>query len=264
VDLQQLNASRRVRRVSMRNAIALQRASRIPVYSRQAAREFKPEHVVQLAKLFRKHLTISHRFICVTDTPDEGWNDKGVEWIETPAAARELGALRSPEGPRFPSCYRRLWSFSEEAKILGDRILVMDIDAVPVGNLNHLFKRDEDFVGWRPYRDWGKKLRIGGGIYLMKTGAHRGVFDDFINSPAEAIRAAAAAGFRGSDQAWLSYKLAHRVPHYAKSDGIYSIRDFGHNGTPPPDARLIQCNGPRNMKPWSTPLPWLRAAWAAV
>lgn len=264
IDLVQ-QARRQARRDAQRARHALQRAAREPIYRSQPAREFKAEHVVRLAALFKKHLTIPHRFICVTDDPEAGWTDKGVEWLQTPPGAEALAALRTPEGPKFPSCYRRLWAFSSEARaLLGERILVTDIDAVPVGNLDHIFRRREPFVGWRPYRDWGKKLRIGGGIYLMDTGAHPEVYDEFVADPHGAIRAAAAAGFRGSDQAWLSYKLAARVPLFSKADGLYSIRDFGHNGVPPKDAKLIQCNGPAHCKPWSTPIPWLRTAWNAV
>lgn len=268
IDMQQ-QVARRARREAVKLRHALQRAAREPIYAHQPARHFKPEHVVRLAALFKKHLTIPHRFVCVTDEPPSREEAllkyPGVEWITTPAAAAELGALRSPEGPKFPSCYRRLWSFSREARaLLGERILVTDIDAVPVGNLDHIFKRHEPFVGWRPYRDWGRKLRIGGGIYLMDTGAHPKVYEEFAAGPHAAIRAAAAAGFRGSDQAWLSYKLAAHVPLFSRADGLYSIRDFGHNGVPPKDAKLIQCNGPAHCKPWSTPIPWLRTAWNAV
>ena len=229
-------------------------------------RSFKPEHVERLAMLFRKHLTVPHRFICVTDEyPPNRVQDAPVTWLETPPEARALGDLRSPEGYRFPSCYRRLWSFSDEAcRLLGDRILLTDIDAVPVRNLNPLVARSEDFVGWRPYRDWGRKLRIGGGIYLMTTGKHTKVYDEFVANPRAAIHAAREAGFRGSDQAWLSYKLADKVPHYALDAGIYSIRELGHDHRLPPDARIVHFNG--SDKPWSYHGrgDWVAKHWNAV
>lgn len=233
-------------------------------------RSFKHEHVVRLARLFRKHLTVPHRFVCVTDevpaTP-AGFDrpDPYVVWVPTPPEALALGELRSPEGYRFPSCYRRLWSFSKEAReVLGERMLLTDIDAVPVRNMDPIVSRKEDFVGWRPFRDWGRKLRIGGGTYLMTTGSHCEVYDDFITSPHEAIRRAKDAGFRGSDQAWLSYKLADKVPHYALDSGIYSIRDLGHDHRLPPDARLVHFNG--NAKPWSYTGrgDWVAKHWNAV
>lgn len=220
-------------------------------------RAFKPEYVVRLAQLFRKHLTLPHRFVCVADEPGE--EGQGVDWVQTPPESLALGALRSPEGGRFPSCYRRLWSFSEAAKALGDTILVIDIDLVPVGNLDHLFRGDEDFMGWRPYRDWGRKLRFGGGIYRLKTGTRTEVWNDF--KGASSIHEARVAGFRGSDQAWISHKLAHKEPYFSRAAGIYSIRDLGNTHNLPPDARLVQFNG--HVKQWgyNGPAEWVARAW---
>src|SRR5690606_28130639 len=143
------------------------------------------------------------------------------------------------EGRRFPSCYRRLWSFSADARAqLGDRIMVIDIDFIAIANFSHLFDRTEPFVGWRPRQRWGNQDRIGGGIYLMDTGAHTHVFDRFMEDPRAAQQEARRAGFRGSDQAWISYCLGKSVPCWPDSAGIYSIRDF-NNGVDPPS--LVAC-----------------------
>jgi len=205
---------------------------------------------------------VTHRFVCISD--DIPSYEDGVHYIATPQAALSLGNLRSPEGARFPSCYRRLWTFSHEAStLLNDRALVLDIDAIPVRDLTPIVQRTEDFVGWRPYRDWGKQKRIGGGIYLMTPGAHPDVWSEFVSNPQRAIQAARISGFRGSDQAWLSYKLAHKVPVYGRDAGIYSIRDFGTDHQLPADARLVQMNGPAGMKPWSYrgPATWVAEHW---
>jgi hypothetical protein len=232
----------------------------------RAARSFKPAHVLNLARLFRKFLPQPHRFICITDTIPVDLGE-GVEWLQTPEAAVEVAKLRTPEGPRFPSCYRRLWVFSEAARAsLGEQILLIDIDLVPVGNLTPIVDRDEDFVGWRPYRDWGKQLRFGGGIYLLKTGTRTKVWDEFAKDPHGAIRAARGAGFRGSDQAWLSYKLGDKEPYWGKGAGIYSIRDLGASQELPRDARLVQFNGPKKCWDYGPHDvgAWVYGAWNAV
>ena len=211
-------------------------------------REFKPAHVNRQAQIFKKRLSVPHRFVCITDSP-EGFSDD-VHVIQTPPEAREMESWRSPEGNRFPSCYRRLWGQSKEAaKVLSERVMLVDIDAIPVRDMTPLAQRDEPFVGWRPFRDWGRKLRIGGGFYLYTPGANTKVWDDFYANPRAAILAASKAGFRGSDQAWLSYCLADKVPIYPRSSGIYSIRDLDHLHNLPADARIVQFNGP--LKPWS-------------
>lgn len=234
------------------------RAAHEPV-GPQAPRFFKPEFIVRLAQLCRKHLKIPFRFVCITDEPQP--NSADVTWMLTPAAALEAGQFRSPEGLRFPSCYRRLWAQSEEAaRVLSERCLLIDADLVPLRDLAPIVERDEPFVGWRPYRDWGKQERIGGGIYLFKPGAHTKVWTEFMENPQAAIARARQAGFRGSDQAWLSYKLAGKVPVWGRDAGIYSIRDFGNDHRLPPDARLVQMNGPAHCKPWSYRGP---ATWVA-
>lgn len=228
----------------------------------QNPRFFRPEHVVRLAQLFKRHLSVPHRFVCIADeVPSRG---EGVYWVKTPAAALAAGNFRSPEGLRFPSCYRRLWAQSKDAaKVLSERVLLVDIDLIPVRGLDPIVQRDEIFVGWRPYRDWGKQKRIGGGIYLFTPGANSDVWEDFMANPQRAIQAARISGFRGSDQAWLSYKLAHKVPVYGRDAGIYSIRDFGADHALPGDARLVQMNGPAHCKPWSYrgPAQWVAEHW---
>jgi len=220
-------------------------------------RPYAPEHVNVLQRMVARHLSLPHRFICVADSA-EGF-DPAVEVVITPPAARAIGKLRSPEGKRFPSCYRRLWMFSREARVLGDVVLQIDIDLVVTGELAPLFDHPHDFVGWRPFRDWGRQLRFGGGIYLLRTGTRANVWEDFKGETS--IRKARLAGFRGSDQAWLSYCLAKPdVPVYPRDSGIYSIRDMkGTESTLPADARLVQMNGP--VKPWASPLRWVQERW---
>lgn len=223
-------------------------------------RAFKPEHVNRLAQLFKKHLPVEHRFVCVADDP-KGFS-ADVHVIETPLKAREMAGWRSPEGNRFPACYRRLWAQSADAaKVLSERCLLIDADLIPVRDLSPIVLRDEPFVGWRPFRDWGRKMRIGGGIYLFSPGANAQVWDAFVQHPRAVITEARNAGFRGSDQAILSYYLADKVPVYGRDSGIYSIRDLDTAHNLPKDARLVQFNGP--IKPWEYrgPASWVAAHW---
>lgn len=219
-------------------------------------RGYRPEHVNVLHRMVRRHLPDPFRFICITD--DLGTFDEGIEVMPTPAAALALSKLRTPEAPNFPSCYRRLWMFSDEAKCLGDRVLLLDIDLLVIGDLSKLFEPKGDFVGWKPTASWGhNKNRIGGGIYLMTPGTQTNVWTDF--NGAESIKEARDAGYRGSDQAWMSYKL-WGCELFPQSAGICSIRDL-RNGMmrPPRGATLIQHNG--TTKPWTSRIDWVRRAW---
>ena len=219
-------------------------------------RPYKPEHANALRKAVARHLPLPHRFVCVADST-EGF-DPEVEVHLTPPEAAEIGALRSPEGGKFPSCYRRLYNFSEGAKAFGERLLCIDVDTVPTGDWSPLFAHAEPFVGWRPLRTWGKQLRFGGGLYLLTAGSRTGVWTDFHGAPS--IAAARSAGFRGSDQAWISYKLASHEPYFGRHAGIYSIRDLSNGRLPlPKDARMVHFNG--HVKPWTSPLTWVREHW---
>lgn len=218
-------------------------------------RSFLPRHVNDLGRMLKRHYE-PHRFICIADKSDG--LEPHVEWFKTPPEAIAAGNLRSPEGPRFPSCYRRLWGFSEAAKVLGDRILTIDIDLVAVADLAPVFAMSAPFVGWRPYRDWGNQLRYGGGIYLMNPGARKEVWDDFTGQ-ASIVRAR-SAGFRGSDQAWISYKLSgNNEVVWPKSSGLYSVRDLDAKLTLPKDAVIVQFNG--TVKPWDSPVKWVQNEW---
>lgn len=219
-------------------------------------RAFAPEHVNQLQRCLARHMPSAFRFVCIADRSDGFANN--VEFMETPKAAKLAGVTRTPEGPHFPSCYRRLWNFSEEAKVLGDRVLCIDIDLVAVRSLERIFARQEEFVGWRPYRDWGQPLRFGGGIYLLTPGARTSVWTDFKGE--ESARDARHAGFRGSDQAWISYKLANREKYWDKTAGIYSVRDLDKTTLAlPTDAALVQFNG--HTKPWQCTVGWVMSNW---
>lgn len=262
-DLVQLEARRRKKALAKGIYLPTPVPQSRPEVLPTAPRSFKMSHVIQLAKRIKEVLPIPHRFVCIVDDPAEVCiESSGVHWMQTPEAARKAGEMRSPEGNRFPSCYRRLWAQSEEAaSLLSEWVLLLDIDLTPIQDWSRLIRPDIPFIGWRPYRDWGKRLRIGGGIYGFKPGANTDVWNDFIKDPRAAVLAASNAGFRGSDQAWLSYKLAHKVPLYGRGDGIYSIRDLGHDHRLPADARLVQFNGPQ--KPWSYhgPAEWVAKNW---
>ena len=219
-------------------------------------REFLPEHVNILHRMMKRH-GFEGRLVCITNESSIEF-DKDIVVMPTPPEAEALGVLPSPEGGRFPSSYRRLWMFSDEARCLGDNLLLLDIDMVILKDITPLFDFAEDFIGWLPRRSWGKERRIAGGIYLLKPGTRPGVWEDFKGAPS--IAEAHRAGYRGSDQAWISYKLAQDAMIFPRDSGIYSIRDLkGLVPKLPADARLVQFNGP--VKPWQSDLPWVKENW---
>lgn len=227
-------------------------------------RMFSSEHVNVLYAMVTRHYPRPFRFICVTD--DAAGLDEGIESIPLPV---RFDDVPSPQGLRFPSCYCRLWNFSKEAQRLGERILSLDLDCVILDDLRPLVDREEDFVGWCDERSDGGS-RIAGGIYLLRTGSMTQVWDNFYpqTSPAEH----STAGFRGSDQGWMSFQLSAEIGFpriwklgkWTKADGLTKINWTPEGATKPPKgARIVFTSGAK--PPWSkeTQLkyPWVREIW---
>lgn len=249
---------------------------RFVVWIWKGNRHYEPEHVNHLYRQLSRQCPGRFSLVAVTD--DTSGFLPGIEVVKTPPAALALAGLQSPEKQNFPSCYRRLWMFSEEARALGERVMLIDVDLVFTADPAPLFDRQEDFVGWRPLRTWGKENRFGGGIYLLRTGTKTHVWDTFKGH--ESIALARRSGLRGSDQAWLSYCLASTEASWPQSCGIYSVRDLTisqkkvmvrrrvvqtikHHAKPlglPSDALIVQFNGPQHEKPW-TPSAKIKHAW---
>jgi hypothetical protein len=228
-------------------------------------RYFDSSHVNVLRAMVARHLPIPHRFVCITDDTDG--LDPRIEAVPMPPERFEdlvnphqhkYDRARSwGEKKYFPSCYRRLWAFSEEAKVLAERILSLDVDVVVTGSLLPLVERDETFVGWCDERN--EIPRVAGGAYLLKTGAHTDVWDDFdaANSPRDALE----AGYSGSDQAWMSYKLRGIGGRWGRADGLTKITWL--KGEPDETTRLVFTAG--HSPPWSRDVQrrygWLTNYW---
>jgi len=219
-------------------------------------RGFESSHVNALANGVAANLAHPHRFICITDET-EGFSEN-VELMRLPEEAREAANVPTAQGhTRFPSCYRRLWTFSESARALGDMVLVLDIDCFITGSIDALFDFQPlaDFVGWNPVQAWGK-TKVGGGTWRIRTGTKTRIWRQF--SQVEALKIK-NLGYNGSDQAILSYKLADQ-PVFPNG-WILNRQDMRRlGGKVPETAKIVHCNGPKGMKGFSSirDVPWTR------
>lgn len=213
---------------------------------------FKGEHVNTLAAMVRRHYAGPHRFVCITD--DSSGIDRQVEVVKL---WDDFSDLSSPNGLRFPSCYRRLKLFSKEASYLGERIVQMDLDVVVTASLNPLFDRDDDFCA---FGDTARNTHYNGSLIMLRAGSRTQVWESFdpVNSP----RLTQAAGIVGSDQAWISYTLGGGEKKWGPHDGVYSWRCHlePQRGVLPKDARIVIFHG--RSDPWDseiqTRVPWVR------
>lgn len=189
--------------------------------------KYTAEHVNIFASMLKRNLTVPYRLLCITDDPD------GIE-CETYPLWNDLSDLPNDswkdldvnKDKEFPSCYRRLKIFSKDTTRTldikeGARVVSMDLDMVITGSLDELFDRPEDFIGWHGGAGDGRKLKLSGyngSLFMFRAGTCEFLWDEFDRekSPSEAK----AAGYYGSDQGWLSYKMYGKNPKWTCEDGV--------------------------------------------
>jgi nucleoside-diphosphate-sugar epimerase len=225
------------------------------------ARHFASEHVNVLYAMLGRHYHASFRLICLTDDPSG--LDTAIEAIPLPETkADSLPAPRQGQSKKFPACYRRLWLFSQEATALGRRICQVDIDVLILEDITAMLQRKTaDFVGWVDQKSfaWNK---IAGGLWLLTPGKYPEVWEDF--NPDFSPTMAHNAGFHGSDQAWLSYKLYPPEQSLTQKDGVMKLGWLvkgGHH--PPAGVKMVFTSGVK--PPWDHALqlgyPWIKSHW---
>ena len=221
-------------------------------------RDFASHHVNVLRNMLERHY--GGELICITDDP-EGL-DPRIEVVPMPVTGLE--DVQNPQQlihrhKKFPSCYRRLWLFSDEARMLGDRIVSIDIDVIIVDDITELVETEGSFVGWcDPKFGWNK---VAGGIFMLDTGAHTEVWKDF--DPYMSPEIASEEGYKGSDQAWMAYKLFPPENSWSNGDGLIKINWTRKHQRTAPDARIVFTNGHR--PPWQLQVkkdyPWINHHW---
>lgn len=209
--------------------------------------KFTSEHVNTLRRMVLRHYQAPHRFICITDDP--AGLDGGIEVVPL---WDHHASVPNPTGGGRPSCYRRLKLFDPAmAEVIGDRFVMLDLDCVICGDLSPLFDRPEDAVFWKsPTNEWP----YNGAMFMANTGARPQLWQDF--DPLESPKLTQAAGYRGSDQAWISYKLGWDEATWTDRDGVYYYGKIRNRQSVPANARIIFTTG--GSAPWTLRHPWVR------
>lgn len=216
---------------------------------------FTPENVNILQRMVARHYPHPHRFSCITDHTEGFSPDVRVIPLWKDYYDRE-----SIYGPGTPSCYRRLKAFDAEMRdIIGPRFVSIDLDVCITGDLSPVWNRPEPFVIWG---ERARRTPYNGSMWMMDAGARAFVWERFNADPERAISRARAAGFFGSDQAWMCYVLGAGEPRWTSDDGVYSYRLHvrPNAGKLPRDARVVFFEG--SYDPWRAECqrdaPWIR------
>lgn len=215
---------------------------------------FTAASVNVLRSMFERRLKIPHRMFCVTDDP--AGIDSRVTTVDiTKLPNYSWMSVPNPSSPMNPSCYVRLFLFSERAgDVFGDIMVNVDLDVVLTGDVTPIIDRDVDFAIWGGQAAMPRSPTLynwyNGSLFMVRAGTRRQVYDRF--DPSRSPKIANFARCRGSDQGWIAYVLGPKEHQWGERDGVYSYR--GHiapaGGILPPTARLVAFHGRHD--PWDS------------
>lgn len=192
--------------------------------------DFTADVVNRRRQELARFLNIPHEVVCITDNPN------GLD-----SAIRAVPLWS--EGAALGGCWRRLRAFSPEMReIIGPRFAWIDLDSTILGPMDDILGRPEDAVFYRSDSIAGTPYN--GSMILMDAGAKAEVWNQF--DPARAPAIVAAAGLKGTDQAWIAHVLGPDQPVWTKEDGVMH---FTRDCIPdlPPQSRIVFFPGPQKM-----------------
>lgn len=223
--------------------------------------KWEPKYVDKLFSGIDRHLSLEHKNVLITDrllpshTGYQQWENGadivyGIDQEDMPYL-------------NFPGCLVRMRMFDVmwQHKIgmqVGDRVVNVDVDAVPTGPLNSLFDRWDEFTIMQGFNSTNP-CPFNGSLWMFRAGERHDVWNDFsldahkkFNVPIHAI---------ADDQGWLHYKFPD-AKAYGPSDGVYAFKKRTWptpDLTLPKDAKLVAFPG-RSPEKYQN-LPWVKEHW---
>jgi hypothetical protein len=223
-------------------------------------RLFSAAYVNRLRAAFERHLRLPHEVVCVTDDP--AGIDSRVRIVPIPTTYAHT-----------PRCRRRMQVYSRDfASQLGDRLLLVDLDLVVVGDLTPLLDRPEPLVCWKV----GYANVYAGAWVLMDAGVLDPMWRAFAADPEGHPRRAGSREAVPSDLAMLNAHLRGRaVPHWTERDGLVSYFGAGYQrwerygvgpSRPqlPRGARVVVLGSADKDVMDEGRYPWVREHWSAL
>ena len=212
--------------------------------------QFTHDHVRILRNMVGRHLTIPHRFVCVTD-------DK-IDDIET----IPLDWSKHLPGTCFIRLMQRRPDYGDLIK--ADRVLNLDIDMVLVDCIDSLVDRPEPSVWWRnPNFPAPRRAYYQTSIQLFTPGSHSELWEEFdVNETPKWVN----WRFGGAEPAGVSEALPWNLPQWDHRDGIYGAGRLGGAGIGsklPANAKIVSFPGNRMMdqKDVIERHPWIEEFW---
>ena len=216
-------------------------------------KKYSPEYVHRLVRGLRRHLDQPHRFMVITDQPRL-------------LPEYECHDIDDWELLQVKGCFARLRMFDPEwqgrLRLLGKRIVCIDLDTVITGPLDPLFNRAEPFVILHG-ANAANPCPYTACIFLFQSGAHPELWNDF---SLEAVAKIPRYEFP-DDQGWMHFKAPDAAAwHVGDKSGIWSFRK---RNWPPDDrlpngTRMVVFPGARDPSQFAAQLPWIREHWGTA
>lgn len=188
------------------------------------------EYANRLASMVRRNLSLPYSFICLTDDP------------------YGLQCSYLPLQPGLSGWWNKLAVFKPEATSLARRVLVLDLDVVITGPLDHLFESSGPLV--LTY-DWLRPQYLNSACYLLETGSLPQVWTSFT--------AEVPKKFWG-DQEWMTKVVAPDQLSFWPAGWIASYKTHCRKeGRPPNDAKVVCFHG--KPKPNECYESWIKEKW---
>jgi len=193
---------------------------------------FTAAHVNAWARNLRAWLRRDVPLICVTDDPSGITEAQCLPMLDWPGY----------KPPHRPDCWRRLRHFDPDWAP-ADRCLLIDLDALAVGDITPLLDGPEPFriMLGSPSGAGGLVNPYNGSVWRVDRGMRPGVWSTLDPRSLDAMRdPRTGRGYHGSDQAWMAAILPD-APTWSPADGLVQARVCGDR--PPEHATLLAYAG---------------------
>lgn len=200
------------------------------------------KHAMALRRMLHEHGP-DHRLCVVSDAKIQ---------LPSDVLVYPLWEHPLPPIPHFKqNCFVRLKLFDPDfGPRFGERVVSIDLDTLIQNDISHLFETEPDYRAVA-----GVSSRYNGGMWELRTGTNRQVWDTLVGTPhhqiVNTILDAKRLGYHanGSDQAWMSIQIPDGE-FWDESDGVYHYSEYKYADRRKDlkDADMICFAG--NIKPW--------------
>lgn len=203
---------------------------------------FTLEYVVRLRAMVAKHLTMPHRFVCLTDRPE----------CIPPA----MIAIRIPTPAPLKGWWSKMQLFNRDHNLLG-RVLYLDLDTLVVSSLEPIVQFPAPFAlvpdggTFKPKGNLQVVKRFNSSVMVWDAGVNASLFDSWTPEIARRL---------WGDQDFIG----EQMPSAAAMPAAWFPRLSELNGQPPPEtAKVVLAKVPKNAIAADL-YPWFAEAWRAA